>query len=833
MGWFRWFALVLSVVVVCAAGTALSAWRAPSRLPISRYAGSTNFHAAPADARELYRDLNALRPDATRVYEVHEINLQRDAISLSLNDGKLAFLQPLDGRITGAVFTGVGHIIATPPDAGERRSLAQFVGVPILDQPFGTLYLRFTDDTAEGIARQIQAAGSTPSNDPQFAGVWAQAVSRLNPSHSLRILEDWLSTNPLPYFFASIGGGPLGPFDAIVDGRRTEQVLIGQSRMSNGGDVYDIWSSFRAGTGGIAETFAPLDYRVDTAIGNDLSLSGQTTLHLKALRAGERVVPLELARSLSVQKITMEGGNTPLVYFQNADLNHRDAIRRGNNAVLVVLPSPVEPGEAFHLQVTYQGSVISDAGNGVEIVGERDAWYAHATGATRFVPYDLTFRWPKRFTLVATGNKVEFHDDGDFKTGRWQSGVPFFVAGFNLGEYAEASASDTLPTIRVYANKQLENAIAARIQANPIEAGILPPIPGIGAARRPPQITEAPPPSPAAVLKQLSGSISDSIHFFEKMNGPFPFRNLSVSQIPGSFGQGWPGLVYLSTYAFLPREAQERAGMTSLQEDETQELMPFHEVAHQWWGNVVGASSYRDAWIEEAMANYLALLYIDSKKPAAHRMTNWLVRFRASLIEKTPGASEDAEDAGPLNLGFRLRSSKDPAAYETVVYNKGTWVIHMLREMLRDPRAADPDARFRQLLQSILTADRFRGLTNADFQHAVEKEMTPQMDLDGTHSMEWFFDQWVRGTGIPRYSVEFKTRPRGKKFLVTGTLLQNNVDDTFTARVPLYSSRMGGRPERMGEVVTIGPETPFRFTTGVRPRRILIDPKLTLLCFVD
>lgn len=832
MGWFRGLAFVLSGVVVCAAGTALSGWRRPFRLPISRYAGSTNPHAAPGDARELYEALNRLRPDATRVYEVHEINLRRDAISLSLNDGKLAFLQPLGGRITGAVFTGIGHIIATPSDAGERRSLVQFVGVPILDQPFGTVYLRFTDDTAEGIAQQLQAAGSTPSNDPQFAEAWAKAVSRLNPSHSLRILEDWLSANPLPYFSAAIGGGPLGPFDAMVDGRRTEQVAIGQSRMSNGAEVYDIWSSFKAGTGGIAETFAPLDYRVDTSIGNDLSLNGQTTLHLKALRSGERVVPLELARSLSVQKVTMETSNAPLVYFQNADLNRRDVLRRGNNAVLVVLPSPVELGEAFHLQVTYRGSVIGDAGNGVEIVGERDAWYAHATGATRFVPYDLTFRWPKRFTLVATGNEVESHDDGDFKTGRWQSGAPFFVAGFNLGEYAEASSSDTLPTIRVYANKQLENAIVARIQTHSTAAEILPPIPQSGAAG-PSQITEPPPPSPAAVLKQLSGSISDSIHFLEKMNGPFPFRNLSVSQIPGSFGQGWPGLVYLSTYAFLPREAQERAGMTTLQEDEAQELMPFHEVAHQWWGNVVGASSYRDAWIEEAMANYLALLYIDSKKPGAHRMTNWLVRFRASLVTKMPGASEDAEDAGPLGLGFRLRSSKDPAAYEAVIYGKGTWVIHMLREMLRDPRGTDPDARFRELLQSILTADRFRGLTNTDFQRAVEKEMTPQMDLDGTHSMEWFFDQWVRGTGIPRYSVEFQTKPRGKKFLVTGTLLQKNVDDTFTARVPLYSSRMGGRPERLGEVVTTGPETPFRFTTSARPRRLLIDPKLTLLCFAD
>ena len=55
--------------------------------------------------------------------------------------------------------------------------------------------------------------------------------------------------------------------------------------------------------------------------------------------------------------------------------------------------------------------------------------------------------------------------------------------------------------------------------------------------------------------------MTDSIRFFEGLNGPFPFDHLDVSQIPGNFGQGWPGLVYLSTLVFLPQSAQERAGI--------------------------------------------------------------------------------------------------------------------------------------------------------------------------------------------------------------------------------------------------------------------------------
>jgi aminopeptidase N len=156
--------------------------------------------------------------------------------------------------------------------------------------------------------------------------------------------------------------------------------------------------------------------------------------------------------------------------------------------------------------------------------------------------------------------------------------------------------------------------------------------------------------------------------------------------------------------------------------------------------------------------------------------------------------------------------------------------MHMLHELLRDPTARDPDERFRGLLQSILTGYRFRALSTADFQHAVERIMTPSMDIEEDHSMNWFFDQWVRGTGIPHYSVQFQARPSKQGFMVTGKLLQGDVNDVFTEPVPIYASRSGEKPELLGVVVTTGPETHFHFTSRFRPGRLLIDPKLTVLC---
>ena len=107
--------------------------------------------------------------------------------------------------------------------------------------------------------------------------------------------------------------------------------------------------------------------------------------------------------------------------------------------------------------------------------------------------------------------------------------------------------------------------------------------------------------------------------------------------------------------------------------------------------------------------------------------------------------------------------------------------------------------------------------------------MTPAMDLEGTHRMDWFFDQWVRGTDLPRYSVKFEVKLRGNAFVVSGRLEQSGTEDTFTAAVPLYAVRVAGKPERLGVVVTTGTETRFQFESRVRPTRIVIDPNLTLL----
>jgi hypothetical protein len=96
--------------------------------------------------------------------------------------------------------------------------------------------------------------------------------------------------------------------------------------------------------------------------------------------------------------------------------------------------------------------------------------------------------------------------------------------------------------------------------------------------------------------------------------------------------------------------------------------------------------------------------------------------------------------------------------------------------------------------------------------------------------MEWFFEQWVRGSGIPHYRVEFSAHNGEKGFVVRGKLFQTAVPHSFIAPVPLYANTGAGHLAELGIVVAAGSETTFHFTTQTAPRKIVVDPRMTLLC---
>jgi hypothetical protein len=800
------------IALLCA--TSLSAQQPPPRQP-----------------RELLEDLNRVKVDPAAVYKVdgtNRIELRRGDAKLLLEEGYVGFFTAVDRKITGAVFSGRGHILAVPREPVEKQQLARFLGAPMIDQDFSSAYLRFTDGTVAELLRELQLARAEPQTNESFVNGWQAAVLSRNPAHSFRILSESYSQTPRPFFTATVGGVSQGSFDFVYDLDRDEPQLFGQSRKAGGTDYYDVWSSYRPpGTHPIPVAFRALSYRIETTIQADNSVSAVAYVRIRAAQAGERLISFELSRFLNIDSVALGADSLPS--FPDSSTSSEARIASGNDLLCVLLPSPVASGDELELTIHYHGNVIRNAGNGVLFVGARESWYPHLGDTASFASYDLTFHWPRKLRLAATGTKNDEHEDGDMRISHWRTDKPASVAGFNLGEYAFASLAGNGYTIDVYANRQLEQALLSRLQQPTIDDLSLPALPGSISGQRGERMRlEMPPPSPADALKALARDIDSSIHFYENFSGPAPFRQLSVSQIPGTFGQGWPGLLYLSTYSFLPANTQQRAGLSETGQQHFHDLVPFHEVAHQWWGNVVGWSSYRDQWIDEGLANYLALLFADSQKAPGHKLRLWLDRYRKRLTEKDSSDIVPA-DIGSLDLGFRLDSSRSPEGFDLLIYGKGAWVFHMIREMLREPGAKNPDARFIALLRTLQSKYAYRALSTDDLQREIESVMTPAMGIESRHSMDWFFADWVRGTGIPHYRIEYSTRRSEKGFVIKGKLLQKGVANSFVAPVPIYSANGG----YVGRIIASGEETQFRFSTTREPGKLIIDPQMTLLCVTE
>src|SRR6266436_758203 len=209
---------------------------------------ATGVRAAEKSAREAYDQLNALRVDPATLYEVdatNRIQLRPVDVQFSFEQGKLAFLQLFEGRLTGAVFLGRGHVLAAPRDPVEKQQMAHFLGAPVLDQDFSSACLRFTDATAADLLRQLREAGISPQPDSAFAARWDPLLAKLNPSQALRALFDSLSQTPKTYFYGAIDAVTTGPFDVVLDPLRRESLLLGQTKMNADRTFYDVWASYK------------------------------------------------------------------------------------------------------------------------------------------------------------------------------------------------------------------------------------------------------------------------------------------------------------------------------------------------------------------------------------------------------------------------------------------------------------------------------------------------------------------------------------------------------------------------------------------------------------
>lgn len=783
--------------------------------------------ATPSDPHELLRALNQVSIDPTQVYFLRDARITRDRVTLYFNRGFLGLLATVQGEVTGAAFLGDGEVLMVPPNPVERQSLAWFTKSPLLDEHFSSAYLRFTDATAEELLKQARPTDPEAAEQPpaEFVPAWNDLARRLNPGQSLRILEDLVNGRRAEYFSAAIQGLSLGDFDITVDERRPEAVKVEAPKVADRVTYADVWCSFQSKvqTKEPSSWLLPVEvrsYRVDTRIDPGKTTQGRAELVLESRRA-ERFLAFNLSRRLQVTDVR-DDSNASVPAFQGA-LDERPSER--NDWVAVVLPRAHAPGETFHLTFTYQGNVVAGVGNGVLSVSAHESWYPNA-GPSPAASYDLSFEYPERLTLVGTGRCVEESASQGYHRSRWVSDGIFPVAGFNLGPYDSRTRDIGNVRLQVYATQEAEAALERRYLEAQAESetktetllGRALPDTGVPRALQPL--------APAQLIDKVSDSAAQAVGYFETLFGPFPYPRLAISQIPGDFGQGWPELVYLPTYAFLPTSVASQLGATvksSMLEDRTALA---HEIAHQWWGNEVGWRTYHDQWLSEGLATYAAALDLAQEKDGDRLFHDLLRDYRSDLLAKNKQGTT-VESGGPIWLGGRLANSLDPEGYNTIVYKKACWVLHMLRLVLTDPETGS-DARFLQMLRDFLATYRGTDASTEDFIRCAQNHMTRASDLDQNAKLDWFFKEWVYSTGLPEYHLRTSVRRVAQgSYQVQGTISEISAPSGFEMLVPVtiaYGSRRSREPYSRRLVVPVSSSGGhFRFTTAAPPERIAID----------
>jgi aminopeptidase N len=109
----------------------------------------------------------------------------------------------------------------------------------------------------------------------------------------------------------------------------------------------------------------------------------------------------------------------------------------------------------------------------------------------------------------------------------------------------------------------------------------------------------------------------------------------------------------------------------------------------------------------------------------------------------------------------------------------------MIRMMMWDHTTGD--RRFQQMMSDFIKTHYNKDVSTEDFQRAVEKYMTPSMDLNGNQRLDWFFNEYVYGTEIPRYNFEYTLGSDGGKPFFSGKVTQSGVSDGFKMMVPIYA----------------------------------------------
>jgi aminopeptidase N len=291
---------------------------------------------------------------------------------------------------------------------------------------------------------------------------------------------------------------------------------------------------------------------------------------------------------------------------------------------------------------------------------------------------------------------------------------------------------------------------------------------------------------------ELTGRV---LEFYSKRYGAPLFGNkLVIVQIDDESLDTYSGsgIVFLSAKMFdttrpVPEEKLQR------------------EIAYQWWGQSVGLKSFDDAWLSQGLAEWSAFAFREANLTAGgldaaqrEQQERALTFEQTASIARAPGALDDQS-----------------AAYQSIVFYKGSMVLRMLRETMGREN-------FDRLLYTYLETYRGKNASIDEFEKLASKI--------ANENLRYFFAQWVEGTGVPEFTVDYQIiRTRAGKFRTRGTVKQN----LEALHMPVELQLRAEADNQQSIVRIEGRSEDFDFESNGQPIEVVVDPNNKILRMSD
>jgi hypothetical protein len=763
---------------------------------VSAYANSDPIYQALRTNR-LGRSF-ALKANAT---------MNHDVGTFVFHQGTITFLAPVRGQIVGAVFIGEGQFTLTPLMPIDKAELRRRTGGEIFEEEFKGVVFRFSSGAGRDFLQLTTGPVETPPEAQGAVSDWESTV-RHRPEVPRSLLESLLTNAAMDNVEADALAAVYNPrrpgfFSAYLQGTKhhdlrfltrayggavpqldspEEVALLNVAPMSLDEGIWylaHIKEEYQRGAASSSEErrfFAAKRYRIETVIGKNRHLTSLATIELEPLVVGERVLKFHLLPNLRVSRVT-DAERKELYFIQES--------RKADGSFYVIFPEPCVRDKTYQITIEYAGDkVIEDAGTGSFYIDARECWYPTPNSFGERSIYELLFRVPKQYTLISVGALQSSGVEDEMAVTRWLTPKPVAIAGFNYGDYKRTELRDeqTHTTFEGYYLSELPDYLKGNQAAESLA---------------PHAMTEY-------ALKVSRAEVQLCNYYF----GTNGFERLYITEQPNfNFGQSWPNLVYLPISAYT--DATQRYLLFGEINNKfsafVEEVTP-HEVSHQWWGHAVGWASYHDQWLSEGFAEFSASLFVQHLQVPNHdkEYRKFWERLHDEILQKQEfGASPN--DAGPLWLGIRLASPRNARAYQFVTYPKGAYVLSMLRSLMWDDRG---DNQFIEMMHDFVESHRDQPASTESFKAVAEKHMPKSIDFSHNGTLDWFFNEWVCGTEIPRYEFTYEIASVANGHVKAMLhLTQSGVGPDFVMAVPLFADFGKGHPVRIAQFPVMGSTT--------------------------